>query len=56
MEPITLTTLREGQIEFETLESHFNAILPDAPKADIMPSEFRDYFEEVRRRLVRGDR
>ncbi|MBL7065839.1 MAG: hypothetical protein ISS49_16810 [Anaerolineae bacterium] len=47
--------LREGLIEFRELERHFNAILPDAPKADIIPSEFRDYFEEIRRRLGRSD-
>jgi hypothetical protein len=42
--------LRERHIEFEELEAHFDAILPEAPKADILPSEFRDYFEEIRRR------
>jgi len=44
--------LHEGLIEFGELERHFNAILPDAPKADIIPREFRDYFEEIRRRFV----
>ncbi|MFW6135966.1 MAG: DUF6036 family nucleotidyltransferase [Chloroflexota bacterium] len=43
--------LDQGLIEFGQLESYFYAILPDAPKADIIPDEFRDYFEEVRRRL-----
>jgi hypothetical protein len=43
--------LREHLIEFGELEAYFNSILPDAPKADILPSEFRGYFEEVRRRL-----
>lgn len=42
--------LREGLIEFGELERHFDTILPDAPKADIIPGEFRDYFEEIRRR------
>jgi Nucleotidyltransferase of unknown function (DUF6036) len=42
--------LREDLIEFEELQQHFESILPDAPKADIIPSEFRDYFEEIRRR------
>ncbi len=37
--------------KFGELECHFNAILPRAPKADIIPNEFRDYFEEIRRRL-----
>jgi hypothetical protein len=43
--------LRERLIEFGQLEAHFNAILPDALKADVLPSEFRGYFEEIRRRL-----
>ena len=43
--------LSERLIEFGELESHFESILPHAPKADILPSEFRDYFEEIRRRL-----
>jgi len=43
--------LRERLIEFEELEVHFNAILPDAAKADVYPSEFRSYFEEIRLRL-----
>jgi len=42
--------LHEGLIEFGELERHFNAILPDASKADIDPTEFRGYFEEIRRR------
>ena len=47
--------LHEGLIEFGELERYFNSILPDAPKADIIPSEFRDYFEEIRRRLGEED-
>jgi hypothetical protein len=43
--------LREGLIEFEVMGPHFNAILPEAPKADIIPTVFRDYFEEVRHRF-----
>jgi hypothetical protein len=46
--------LHEGLIEFGELECHFHAVLPDAPRADIIPDEFRDYFEEVRRRLESG--
>jgi len=42
--------LHEGLIEFGELERHFNAILPDASKADIDPTEFRGYFEDIRRR------
>ena len=48
--------LRERLIEFEELESLFNAILPDAAKADILPSEFRDHFEEIRRRVAGAER
>ena len=40
--------LREGLIEFGELERHFNTVLPDAPKADIIPSEFLDYLNEIR--------
>ncbi len=43
--------LRQGLIEFGELERLFNAILPDAPKADISRAEFSAYFEEVRRRV-----
>ena len=43
--------LHQELIQFGELECHFNAILPRAPKADIIPNEFRDYFEEIRRRL-----
>ena len=48
-----LFMLREGLIEYGDLEGHFNDVLPQAPKADIVPSEFRAYFEEIRRRLER---
>ena len=47
--------LHEGLIEFGELERYFDSILPDAPKADIIPSEFHDYFEEIRRRLGEED-
>jgi hypothetical protein len=43
--------LHQGLIEFGELERHFDSILPDATKADIIPGEFRDYFEEIRRRF-----
>ena len=45
--------LGEGLIEFSELERHFESILPDAPSADIIPDEFRDYFAEIRRRYGR---
>jgi hypothetical protein len=43
--------LHQGLIEFEELERFFHTVLPDAPQADIIPDDFRDYFEEVRRRV-----
>lgn len=43
-----LFLLNGGFIQFEELQHHFEVILPDAAKADIIPSEFRDYFEQVR--------
>jgi len=46
--------LHEGVIEFEELGRHFEAILPDVPKTDIAPSEFRDYFDEIHRRFRGG--
>ena len=42
--------LRQGLIEWAELERHFEAVLPSAIQADIIPSEFRAYFEEIRRR------
>jgi len=44
---------REGLIEFGELEHHFRAVLPRAAKAVIIPQEFEDYFEEVRRRIAK---
>jgi len=38
------------------MESFFHAVLPDAPQADIIPDEFRDYFGEVRRRFGESGR
>jgi hypothetical protein len=42
--------LRNGLIEYEELEHHFQAVLPEAAKFDIDPREFRAYFAEIRRR------
>ncbi len=53
MEPITsdvLILLQERLIEFPELERLFQAVLPDARKADIVPSEFQAYFDEVKRK------
>lgn len=43
---------RKGLIGFEELERYFRAVLPRASQADIIPQEFEDYFEEVRRRVA----
>jgi hypothetical protein len=43
---------REGLIAFGELERHFRTVLPRAAQADIIPREFEDYFEEVRRRIA----
>ncbi|MCJ7549814.1 MAG: hypothetical protein MUQ30_09050 [Anaerolineae bacterium] len=43
---------REGLIEFDVLECHFQAVLPSAAQADIIPREFREYFDDVRRRIA----
>jgi hypothetical protein len=43
--------LHDGLIEFEKLERLFKTVLPEAPTADIIPSEFVDYFAEIRRRV-----
>jgi len=43
--------LHQGLIEFGELERLFNIILPAAPKADISRTEFRAYFDEIRRRV-----
>ena len=43
--------LHEDLIKFGDLEHYFNDVLPAASKADIIPSEFRAYFDEVRRRI-----
>lgn len=42
--------LQQGLITFAELERHFDAVLPHVIEADIIPSEFRDYFEEIRRK------
>ena len=45
---------RKGLIVLDELECHFQAILPHAAQADVIPQEFQEYFEEVRRRIVAG--
>ena len=49
-----LFLLDEDLIEFGELEQHFDTILPEAAKADIIPGDFREYFEEIRRRYAQS--
>ena len=37
-------------IEFEELQRHFHSVLPEAHKADIIPGELSEYFQEIARR------
>ncbi len=46
--------LQARLIEFSELQRHFHTILPEAAKFDIDPREFRQYFEEIQRRLPTG--
>ena len=46
--------LREHLVEFDELERLFEQILPESPKADIAPQEFRAYFEELRRQVTKS--
>jgi hypothetical protein len=46
--------LCEHLIEFAELEYLFEQVLPEAPKADIVPQEFRAYFEELRRQITKS--
>ena len=43
---------REGLIELDVLERHFQAILPHTARADMIPQEFHEYFDEVRRQIA----
>jgi hypothetical protein len=41
--------LRTDLIVFDELERLFKEILPQAPQADIIPTEFKGYFAQLRR-------
>jgi hypothetical protein len=47
-----LFLLRTEAIAWPQLERLFHTVLPDASKFDIAPSDFRAYFDEVRRRMM----
>ena len=44
--------IRQDLVRLDQLEQHFQAILPEAPHADIDPREFGAYFLELKRRLA----
>lgn len=46
--------LRVGLVEFSELQRYFQLVVPQAAKFDIDPREFRQYFEEIQRRLPAG--
>ncbi len=46
-----LFMLGENLVEFAELERLFEQVLPGSAEADIIPQEFQDYFEELRRRF-----
>jgi hypothetical protein len=39
--------LRQDLVAFDELERLFKEVLPQAPQADIIPSEFKDYFAQL---------
>jgi hypothetical protein len=45
--------LDQKLIEWDVLETHFQAILPLAKNSDIDPNEFREYFETLRKMTKR---
>lgn len=45
--------LNDRLIEFARLELYADAIQPNLAKSDVNPNEFRAYFEEIRRRVVK---
>ncbi len=48
-----LFLLAKDLISFAELERLFLLILPEAARSDILPSEFKAYFEEIRKRVGR---
>ncbi|HYE68991.1 MAG TPA: DUF6036 family nucleotidyltransferase [Anaerovoracaceae bacterium] len=43
--------LRANLIDLNELQGHFQSVLPRAPQADIIPSEFQQYFQDLLHRL-----
>jgi hypothetical protein len=44
--------VKSNLINITDLERHFQSILPRAAQADIIPSEFKQYFQDLLRRLA----
>ncbi len=44
--------VKSNLIDLSELQKHFQAVLPRAVQADIIPSEFQQYFQDLLRRLA----
>jgi hypothetical protein len=44
--------VKSNLIDIDELQKHFRAVLPRAAQADIIPSEFLQYFLDLLRRLA----
>lgn len=44
--------VKSNLIDLAELQRHFQSILPRAAQADIFPSEFQQYFQDLLRRLA----
>ena len=47
-----LFLIKANFIDLTELQKHFQAILPRAAQADIIPAEFQQYFQDLLRRLA----
>lgn len=45
--------VKSNLIDLSELQKHFQAVLPRAAQADIIPSEFQQYFQDLLRRLAK---
>jgi hypothetical protein len=45
--------VKSNHIDLAELQKHFQAVLPRAAQADIIPSEFQQYFQDLLRRLAK---
>ncbi len=44
--------IKSNLIDLTELQKHFQTVLPQASKVDIIPSEFQQYFQDLLRRLA----